>query len=96
MTDLENKIWSIVHTWAKAQAFNFNEFALRGLMDDILALVNESSKDAEIKKLVEHYKCKAKVSDYGVNFRFKTSLVRIEEIITKLENILTDGTKRSN
>lgn len=99
MTDLENKIWSLVHNWAKGQAFNFNEFSLRALMDEILALVNESSKEAEIKKLVEELK-ESKESDVvnGTQWTGDTSKRQLQItfidrnlLINKLEKILTDG-----
>ncbi len=92
MTPLENKIWDMVSNWAEKQYHPINDFALRGLMDEILVLVNEESKEAEIKKLLEYYKGKAKVTDYGFNHRFKTTLVSVEEIINKLEKIINNGT----
>jgi hypothetical protein len=91
MTPLETKIWDMVSNWAQKQYYPINDFAIRALMDEILELVNEGSKDEQIKKLVEHYKRKSEPTNYGLNFCFKTTLVSAEEIITKLEKIINNG-----
>lgn len=99
MTPLENKIWDMVSNWAKAQYYPINDMALRGLMDDILALVNESSKEAEIKKLVEEYRDDINaVKEHRQSSRlekdeFKTMylsgcLYQLKQTVFELENIL--------
>ncbi len=102
MTPLENKIWDMVSKWAEKQYYPINDFALRSLMDEILMLVNEESKEAEIKKLVEELK-ESKKSDVvnGTQWTGDTNKRQLQItfidrniLINKLENILNGMDKR--
>lgn len=50
MTSREQKIWDTVHAWAKHQNHSIPDDNLRGLMDDVLGVV-ESEVDYERRRV---------------------------------------------
>ncbi len=101
MTTLETKIWNLVSNWAEKQYHPINDMALRGLMDEILELVNEESKEEQIKELVEVLNGNLKTIEDCIVFIKATENRKPSVLIEKkqcydtfiklLEKILTDG-----